>query len=169
MPSLEWSDALALELPAMDDTHREFVELLAQVEAAADSALLAHWRVLLDHTNEHFAREDRWMQDTRFSSTNCHSVQHRVVLQVMREGLAVAEAGKLEALRNMARELALWFPQHAQTMDAALALHLRGIGYDPATGVVSMPEALPRDIIHGCGGASCSDDAKPAVPAVQAA
>lgn len=82
MPNLEWSDALALELPAMDDTHREFVELLAQVETAADSALLAHWRVLLDHTGEHFTREDRWMQDTRFSSTNCHSVQHKVVLQV---------------------------------------------------------------------------------------
>ena len=169
MPSLEWSDALALELPAMDDTHREFVDLLAQVETAGDSALLDHWRALLDHTGEHFAREDRWMQDTRFSSTNCHSVQHKVVLQVMREGLAAAEAGKLETLRHMARELALWFPQHAQTMDAALALHLRGIRYDPATGVVSMPGALPREIIQGCGGASCSDNEKPAVPAAQVA
>jgi len=159
MPNLEWFDALALDLPAMDDTHREFVDLLAQVENAADHALLAHWRVLLDHTDEHFSREDRWMQDTRFSSSNCHSVQHKVVLQVMREGLTGGEAGNLKMLRDMARELALWFPQHAQTMDAALALHLRGIGYDPGTGVVAMPAALPRDIIHGCGGASCTDAA----------
>jgi len=165
MPNLEWSDALALDLPAMDDTHREFVDLLAQVENAADHALLAHWRVLLDHTDEHFSREDRWMQDTRFSSSNCHSVQHRVVLQVMREGLAGGEAGNLKMLRDMARELALWFPQHAQTMDAALALHLRGIGYDPVTGVVAMPAALSRDIIHGCGGASCTDTQAPAATA----
>ncbi|WP_397410514.1 hemerythrin domain-containing protein [Polaromonas sp.] len=165
MPNLEWSDALALDLPAMDDTHREFVDLLAQVEHAADDALLAHWRVLLDHTDEHFSREDRWMQDTRFSSSNCHSVQHRVVLQVMREGLAGGETGNLKMLRDMARELALWFPQHAQTMDAALALHLRGIGYDPATGVVAMPAALPRDVIHGCGGASCTDTQAPAATA----
>lgn len=48
MLNLEWSDALALGLPAMDDTHREFVDLLAQVENAADHALLARWRVLLD-------------------------------------------------------------------------------------------------------------------------
>lgn len=54
MPNLDWSDALALQLPVMDDTHREFVELLAQVETVADSAPLAHWRVLLDHTAEHF-------------------------------------------------------------------------------------------------------------------
>ncbi|WP_096662879.1 hemerythrin domain-containing protein [Polaromonas sp. AET17H-212] len=165
MPNLEWSDALALDLPAMDDTHREFVDLLAQVENAADHALLDHWRVLLDHTAEHFSREDRWMKETRFSSSNCHSVQHKIVLQVMREGLTGGETGNLKMLRDMARELALWFPQHAQTMDAALALHLRGIGYDPVTGVVAMPEALPRDIIHGCGGASCTDTQAPAATA----
>ena len=56
----------------------------------------------------------------------------------------------------MIRELAAWFPQHAQTMDAALALHLRGIGYDAATGEVRMPDALPKETIHGCGGATCS-------------
>lgn len=157
MPQLQWSDALALELPAMDDTHREFVDLLAVVETAGDDTLQAHWRTLVDHTDDHFGREDRWMQDTRFSSTNCHSVQHKVVLQVMREGIALAEAGDLGAIRQMARELAIWFPQHAQSMDAALALHLRSVGFDPLTGTVAMPEALPVAIIHGCGGASCAD------------
>ncbi len=140
----------------MDDTHREFVELLAQAENAADDALAGQWRTLVEHTDEHFSREDRWMLDTRFSSTNCHSVQHKVVLQVMREGLQMAGAGDFMSLRHMAKELALWFPQHAQTMDAALALHLRGIGYDPVTGVMSMPQALPKDTIQGCGSLSCS-------------
>jgi len=157
MPNLQWSEALVLGLPLMDDTHREFVELLAQAENAADDALADHWRALVDHTDEHFGREDRWMLDTRFSSSNCHTMQHKVVLQVMREGLRMAQAEDFTSLRHMARELALWFPQHAQTMDAALALHLRGIGYDPETGVVSMPDALPRDVIQGCGGLSCSN------------
>ena len=168
MPTLEWSDALALDLPVMDDTHREFVELLAQVEAASDETLLPLWRTLVDHTDAHFGREDQWMQDTRFSSSNCHSVQHKVVLQVMREGITHAQAGDLGVVRQMARELAIWFPQHAQTMDAALALHLRGIGYDPLTGIVAMPEALPKSVIHGCGGATCSDS-ETLEPAAQAA
>lgn len=168
MPNLQWSDALALNLPVMDDTHREFVELLAWVETAGDETLLAHWRTLVEHTDDHFGREDQWMQATRFSSTNCHSVQHKVVLQVMREGIALAESGDLSAIRQMARELAIWFPQHAQSMDAALALHLRGIGFDPLTGTVATPEALPAGIIHGCGGASCSDS-ETLAPAAQAA
>ena len=29
MHTLQWSDALSLDLPLMDDTHREFVGLLA--------------------------------------------------------------------------------------------------------------------------------------------
>jgi len=157
MSQLQWSDALVLDLPAMDATHREFVDLLAAVESAGDEALLAHWRTLVDHTDDHFGREDRWMQDTRFSASNCHSVQHKVVLQVMREGIDLALRGDLMAIRQMARELAIWFPQHAQTMDAALALHLRGIGYDPVSGTVAMPEGLPEHVIYGCGGATCSD------------
>jgi len=157
MANLEWSDALALDLPAMDDTHQEFVELLAKVEAAPDAKLLEQWTELIDHTDDHFGREDEWMQSTRFASSNCHSQQHKVVLQVMREGQKQGRDGNLAVVRDMARELALWFPQHAQSMDAALALHLRRIGYDPVTGIVSLPDALPKDIIHGCGGTTCSD------------
>ncbi|MDW5441024.1 hemerythrin domain-containing protein [Polaromonas sp. SM01] len=157
MAHLEWSDALSLDLPLMDDTHREFVALLAIVQSAADAQLPAAWQHLIDHTDAHFGQEDRWMAATRFASANCHSLQHKVVLQVMREGAAQAADGKLGAVRTLASELALWFPQHAQSLDAALALHLRRAGYDPLTGVVSRPEDLPAGLVQGCGSADCSD------------
>lgn len=161
MPTLLWSDALVLGLPLMDDTHREFVDLLAQVVNASDDTLLPLWRDLVTHTNDHFAREDRWMKDTGFSSTNCHTTQHQVVLQVMREGDKRGTAGELAVVRQMADELGTWFPMHAQAMDAALALHLRGVGYDEKTGAVNMPQALPTETIHGCSGSSCSTDEVP--------
>lgn len=157
MPNLEWSDALALDMAVMDDTHREFVDLLALAEAAPDDTLLTHWRTLVEHTDDHFSREDQWMQATRFSTSNCHSMQHQIVLQVMREGIKLIDAGDLATVRQMIRDLAIWFPQHAQSMDAALALHLHSVGFDPLTGVVSLPQALPETAIHGCGGATCSD------------
>jgi hemerythrin-like metal-binding protein len=162
---LVWTDALALDLPIMDDTHRAFVDLLAVVQHARDDALPAFWNALVDHTQDHFDREDRWMRDTRFSSTNCHSTQHQVVLQVLREGSARLEAGDATLVRQLVHELAVWFPQHAQSMDAALALHLRRAGYNPLTGVVHAPAGLPAEPIHGCGG-SCGGSA--AAPAVEA-
>ena len=169
MAALQWSEELALDLPQMDHTHQEFVALLQAVESADDAALIGAWEDLVAHTDAHFAQEDRWMQATRFAAGNCHSMQHEVVLKVMREGAARAAQGDLNVLRVMASELALWFPQHAQSMDASLALHLRRVGFDPATGVVHAPTALPEALIHGCGGATCSDSGAPGAdePATQ--
>ncbi len=157
MALLEWSDALALDLPLMDLTHQEFVVLLAQVESASDAALPAAWQTLVTHTEAHFGQEDEWMKATHFASSNCHSIQHKVVLDVMREGAALEGAEGVRTVRQMARELAAWFPQHAQAMDAALALHLRRVGFDPVSGIVHAPQSLPTTLVQGCGSSHCAD------------
>ena len=154
-PELRWSDALGLSMPVMDQTHIEFVDLLATVQQARDDTLLQHWRALVAHTEEHFGQEDRWMLDTGFAPGSCHMTQHAVVLKVLKEGLSLGEQGQLQPIRQMAHELTLWFPHHAQTMDAGLALHLKSVGYDPVSGALHQPDALPAQAIQGCGGA-CS-------------
>jgi len=159
MTELAWSDALVLELPEMDDTHREFVDLLAAAVQADDAGLTPAWEALVEHTGRHFAREDDWMRQTGFASGNCHMTQHAVVLSVLRDGLALAQAGRPEVIRRLAHELATWFPQHAQTMDAALALHLRNVGLDLATGELACPQRLPQAPITGCGSAACTPEA----------
>jgi hemerythrin-like metal-binding protein len=159
--TLLWSDSLALGLDVMDETHRELIVLLSLVDQAGDTDLLPAWRQVVEHTQDHFDREDQWMRSTRFSSSNCHSMQHKVVLQTMREVASrVQLSGDLAMLRDMSQQLGQWFLHHAQSMDAALALHLRNAGFDPLTGLVSMPDALPADVIHGCGGSSCSSPAR---------
>ena len=136
--------------------YSEFVDLLAATELADDDTLTERFAALIEHTEDHFSGEDKWMKDTKFSSSNCHTMQHNVVLEVMREGLRRGrDKGDMAVMRQMAHELGIWFPQHAQTMDAALALHLRRVGYDAETGIVTAPEALPEDEIHGSG--SCGD------------
>jgi hemerythrin-like metal-binding protein len=151
--SLQWNEALALDMPLMDDPHREFVELLEAVVLAADAEIAACWSKLISHTQEHFDTEDQWMLASGFAPGNGHSIQHRVILQVMREGEASGIAGDYAKVRQLAHELGLWFPQHAQSMDASLALHLRSAGFDPVTGVIPQTSALVAEKIHGCGGA----------------
>lgn len=158
-PGLVWSDALSLSMPVMDQTHVEFVDLLAEVQAAPDGQLVSKWQALVDHTDAHFAQEDRWMLATGFAPGSCHMTQHSVVLKVLREGLQAGMQGQLTLIRQMAHELTLWFPHHAQTMDAGLALHLKSVGHDPFTGELSRPDALPSQAMNGCGGA-CGDSAK---------
>jgi hemerythrin len=138
---LQWKEILSLDLPAMDEPSQRLAALLEQASVATDANLLAIWRQLITHTEGQFEREDRWMLQTSFSSTQVHTVQHKVVLQVMREGLGDKDSdiGNLPLIRTMTHELGVWFAQHNQSMDAALALHLRKSGYDPALGVLSMP------------------------------
>lgn len=156
MPTLNWSPDFALGVAEMDATHHEFVDLLAEVEAADDAALIARWQALVEHTQVHFDNEDRWMLATRFAAGNCHTTHHKMVLDVLRQGLAMGQAGDLAPIRQMARELTTWFPQHADSMDAALAMHLQRVGFDPASGRMAHPDALPAEVIHGCGGDSCT-------------
>ena len=153
MHALIWSEALSLSMPVMDQTHREFVDLLACVANSDDAGLCQRWAQLIDHTQVHFDQEDAWMVATGFAPKNCHSTQHEVVLKVLREGLEAGRAGQLPVIRQMASELALWFPQHAQTMDASLALHLKSMGYDPKHGFDQPLSHVPEQAITGCGGA----------------
>lgn len=162
MTTLTWSDALTLDHPTMDTTHVEFVALLAAADDALngpDAPLLAAFDILVDHTVEHFGQEDRWMVASGFEPENCHSFQHRAVLQVMSECFRRArDDNDFEPLRLAVGELALWFPQHAQQMDAALVQHLAAVGFDEATGqcreaVDAGGEAMPATI-SGCRGGS---------------
>ncbi|HEY9095315.1 MAG TPA: hemerythrin domain-containing protein [Hydrogenophaga sp.] len=125
MNTIEWSDALCLGFEPMDATHREFVDLLAKTQMAEDADLGDCWGAVIEHTQRHFAREDQWMKKSRFATAENHMLQHRVVLNLMHEGLVFARTGQFDAVREMAGELASWFSKHTQSLDAALALHMR--------------------------------------------
>jgi len=131
MSTLNWSHTLSVGVALIDEHHHDFVARLGRVEAADDAALLEAWRELIDITAAHFAVEDRWMRDTRFAQAAPHGLQHQMVLRVLRDVERDGSAGNLALVRQMARELATWFPLHLHGMDAAFARHLRSIG-DPA-------------------------------------
>ncbi|MEN9372452.1 MAG: hypothetical protein RIR79_4 [Pseudomonadota bacterium] len=157
LKTLQWSDELALNMPLMDQTHQEFIELLTAVQNADDANLLSAWQTLVEHTIHHFGREDRWMLETHFAASNCHTSQHTIVLDILRQGTEKGLEGDFSMIRQLATELVTWFPMHTDAMDAALAGHFQRIGFDPATGIIHKPEALPAAEIHGCAGDSCGD------------
>jgi hemerythrin-like metal-binding protein len=154
-PSLVWSDALHLGMPVIDQTHEEFVELLAAAEMADDEHLLECIEALQTHTVAHFGMEDRWMESTQFGPQHCHSGQHQLVLRTLQELLRCGrEDGDLNLVRSILPDLGRWFSQHAQTMDAMLTWHLGQIGFDPDTGEFTLPPAQEAAQASSCGGAA---------------
>jgi hemerythrin-like metal-binding protein len=127
----------------MDATHREFVQLLATLEAAAQAAARAGTpatcrpalEALAQHTLAHFGQEERWMARLGFEPQNCHQMQHDNVMKVLNEVQrrlgAEGDALDQEILPRLVQALADWFPTHALMLDAALAETMAERGFDP--------------------------------------
>lgn len=157
MTTLAWTDNLVLNQPTLDHTHQEFVEHLNAFGAALDAGVdaLPAYHALLAHTEAHFAMEEDWMARCGFEPQNCHSSQHAMVLNVMREALRYAnELNDREPLNILRTELAGWFPQHAEMMDAALVFTMEQRGFDPVTGECREMAAAEAGSA-GCGSSSC--------------
>ena len=152
-PTLTWSDDLVMNMDKMDQTHREFVDLLAATELAPEDKLIASFIELIAHTDEHFSGENQWMQDVSFGPGGCHTDEHDMILKVMREALRRGqEDGNLKLVRQLTGELAVWFDGHAKSMDAVLAMFLKEVAYDPVTRIVHKPQVLPEGVAAGeCG------------------
>ena len=152
-PTLTWSDDLVMNMDKMDQTHREFVDLLAATELAPDDQIIASFKTLIAHTDEHFSGENQWMQDVSFGPGGCHTDEHDMILKVMREALRRGQAdNNLSLVRQLTSELAIWFDNHAKSMDAVLAMYLKDVQYDPLTGIVHKPQQLPEGVTAGeCG------------------
>lgn len=153
---LQWNASLQTGDGQMDDTHEEFVVMLNRILATPLRDQLPLYREFLAHTVEHFAQEERWMEATGFAADNCHASHHATILDTMR---AVEEhylKGDNEIIQRLAEALVEWFPQHAASMDAGLALHLKDVGFDSRTETLADPSKVRPATMSGCGSVTCS-------------
>lgn len=120
----EWSDRYLLGHAAMDDTHREFVELVHALLTVDDAQLMETLDAFARHAEAHFAQEARWMESPGFPARDCHVEEHDKVLASVREVQDLLAKGNVEVVRSLAHALIDWFPAHADYMDSALATWL---------------------------------------------
>lgn len=137
MATLAWTAELELGDERIDETHREFVDMVNAVGTASDDAMLAAVDALIAHTEEHFGQEQRWMAATDFPPTHCHLDEHAGVLEAMRETRNYVAEGKYNVGRVLANELGTWFRSHAATMDTMLAQWLKSRQFDTSKEVAA--------------------------------
>ncbi len=119
--------SLSLDLPFMDRAHQQFTALVTLVGEAGDAELPAAWQRSGSRSGcPDLRARGRVDAGPPILLPRDHTLQHRVVLEVMREGIVQAREGQLLQVRQMAWQFRDWYLKHVQSMDAALALHLRG-------------------------------------------
>ena len=118
---MQWTDAFLLGYDAMDETHREFVDVVNRLLTCADSELASAMRAFIIHAEAHFGQEKAWMEETDFPPHECHIDDHEAVMDSARQVEGLVKTGDFEVGREFAAELAGWFPSHADYLDSALA------------------------------------------------
>lgn len=114
-------DDLRLGWAPIDAVHDEFLELVNALLAARDEEIGHALAAVHAHSREHFACEERWMEETDFPGRACHADEHAAVLATMAGVSRKVAAGDVAAGRRLARALADWFPGHVDHLDSALA------------------------------------------------
>lgn len=119
--TLQWSDAFLLGFTPMDDIHHEFVQLVGQLQTVPDAELPALLEVFIMHAQKHFDEEKTWMVETEFPARECHIDEHTAVMNSVLEVRELLAQGNSTICRELADELARWFPGHADYLDSALS------------------------------------------------
>ena len=105
----------------IDHIHAEFETIVERATYCSDEDFPQRLDEVVQHLREHFAQEDRWMQETDFPPGDCHRDEHATVLRSADEVQALEGARRIEVGRIFVRELVAWFPGHAAYLDSALA------------------------------------------------
>ena len=129
---MPWLPQYELGCTPMDDTHREFVEWINRLTEVPEGEFLASFDQFLAHTVAHFDQENLWMEKSGFPPIHCHVDEHQRVLATLQSIRRMVAKGDVAIGRRAAEELVSWFATHAATMDTALAVHMRNVGFSPA-------------------------------------
>ena len=119
-------------LPFMNDDHREEARLLNEAIDAAPApregkkpveAVLHAFEALLQHTQEHFGREEEAMRQVGFPPYPMHKGEHdRVIDEMEAEETHFRETGDTgRLLAYLSEAVPAWFVSHIQSMDAVTA------------------------------------------------
>lgn len=127
---MDWSDALKVGHPVIDEDHEHFVKGISAAVAASDAEFPTHFAGLVAHTHAHFAREEALMEATGFFAIGMHKAEHQRVLALVGQVAAQLDSGDLAAARRfVANDLPAWFLDHRNTMDLVTAMFARQRGH----------------------------------------
>jgi hemerythrin len=114
----------------MNDTHFEAMTLINALSTSVTSgeaeAIDAAFSELIDHTREHYQKEEAMMLEKKFPPYPAHKEDHDNSLKEMeREAEHFTQSRDVEALwAYVNNELIPWFLRHTETMDAVTSIFL---------------------------------------------
>jgi len=120
---VEWTENLSVGVPMLDEHHRHLFDLLAQLDAMAESGLsLADVQAVCADLNHyiayHFAEEEAMMERAGFPFLELHRHSHQTIaLRVADMSAALSVANVERVARELHDFLVGWLVHHIEIED----------------------------------------------------
>ncbi len=129
MPTITWSDDLAIDDSQIDFQHRQLLDTIGDIEdalAAGDQRRVAEAMPFLrQYTLTHFADEERALQLIGWPQLDAHRELHRGFTQRLTELDGACRRGDLTAGTMLLGFLAAWLAGHIRGADREFAAEVR--------------------------------------------
>lgn len=131
----QWTTDLAIDVPAVDEQHRQLIDLLTQLhqslnEGNGEAGHLLDEFILRAHM--HFAAEEAVMQYRQYPQFLAHQARHASLLEDIHHLKTNIDAGRMPLSLTLMDFLHIWLIEHIRTADRQLGKFLReGHGEEP--------------------------------------
>lgn len=128
MAGIEWKPEYSVGDPAIDQEHRELVDLVnrtavAILERHPDGDVQRAFGDLIRAVSAHFALEERQMRETGYDQLRPHKDDHERLIDVLRDLMDEPREGA-DVAEVLTRELEEWFAGHFREHDSRLHMKL---------------------------------------------
>ncbi len=123
---IEWTDDLSLDIPEMDDQHKQLIALLNEFYNAVERGEREEGiRHLFDGVDRyavfHFSAEEAFMEQIGYPELASHRETHAMVRREYMAAMERHEAGDRKAVRDLVAFLFSWLYTHIQKTDKRYA------------------------------------------------
>lgn len=134
MTRIAWRRQMSIGQPTIDEDHKHLINYLNELGDAIDSPKFAAAKVakvltaLLEYTHDHFAREEKMMQQARYPDFEAHQLKHK---EAVRAIVGLANVFSKEPTKANAERIykftAEWLVRHIIMEDTRLTPYVRGL------------------------------------------
>jgi hemerythrin len=126
----KWSPDYSVGIKTIDDQHQELVNILNRLFVAVskregDKVIAGILDALMGYTKEHFALEERLMQQAKYKDLEAHKLEHKKLIEQLDQLCKKHLVEEKPIYFEMLAFLKTWLREHIQGVDTKYSAALR--------------------------------------------
>ena len=87
--NLEWNEGMSVGIPEINADHQRFISLINELNRSITEEMKAieirkRLQLVIDDTERHFEKEEKFFQEWRYSNAEVHASSHKLVLKTLK-------------------------------------------------------------------------------------